>query len=155
MHDGLPTGRRGDRFDAALTQVLVDPARVVEEPERPLEPMDDVTTLCCVKALVVDTEDVVHNADVSGLRQERPVIDERPWCQEAVHAAGGVIVLEDPTDFQHGRTSMSARMCFAASKRGFTRDDASRMRSMCGSRVVAVRANRYSAANIRRPARNE
>src|SRR5581483_11618077 len=105
--------------------------------------------------LVVDTLQAEDNADVSSLRQERVVVDKSPQREQAIHAAGVLVVAEDSADSQHERTSTSNRVCLIASYRDRNRAEERRIRSICGSCRVAHNAKTYNAANINSPARNE
>ena len=105
-------------------------ARLVEEPERGLEAMNDVATLRLISAFVVEGAKAVYHADVPGLRQERVVVDEAPQREEAVDAARFVVITEDARYLQHARTSISNGVCLTASYRVRNLDDESRMRSI-------------------------
>src|SRR5436309_1895278 len=105
--------------------------------------MHDVAAPGLIQALVVGTREPVDQPDVPSLGQKRLLVDEAPKRQEAVDAAGVLVVAEDPSHLQHAPTSTSNRTCLAASYRGLNRDEDSRMRSICGSRLVAHNAKTY------------
>lgn len=115
VRDALPAGRRRDCRHSSLTEVLVDAARLIQAAERCLVPMDDIPTLCLVETLEVDPRQTVHNAHVSRLREKRAVVDETPEGNEAVQASSVLVVAEDATNPQHGRTVMCTGMCLAGS----------------------------------------
>ena len=95
------------------------------------------------QAFVVDASQAVDDADVAGLRQERRVVDEAPEREQAVDAAGVSVVAKDAADAHHDTTSTSNAIVLArvVSRRAF--DEASRIRSISGSRRVAHSANPY------------
>ena len=74
--------------DRALDQVLVDAAVLVQQTERRLEPVRERLALRMREPFVVDAAHAVDDADVTGFRQERRVVDEAPQGQQAVDAAG-------------------------------------------------------------------
>ena len=98
VDDRLAAGRRRDRRHAALRQVLVDATGLVQTAKRRLEAMDDVAALRVVQALEVDAGEAIHDAEVAGLREERVVVDESPEREQAVEAAGVLVVPEDAAD---------------------------------------------------------
>ena len=104
-----------ERRDGPLEQVLIDAAVLVEKTKAGLEPVGQRLTLRMRQPFVVDASNAVDHADVAGLRQERGVVDESPERQQAVDAAGVLVVAEDAAKPHHGTTSMSTRSCFPGS----------------------------------------
>ena len=98
--------------------------------------MDHVAALGVVQALEVDAGQAIDDAQVSRLCEERVVVHESPQRDQAIEAAGVLVVPEDATDPQHDRTVTCTGSCFAGSYRVRKREDDSRMRSICGSRFV-------------------
>src|SRR5262249_51172018 len=97
----------------------------------------------------------IDQPHMAGFRQERRIVHETPERNEAVDAASVLVVAKDPLHAQHNTTSTSNGSCLPGSYRRRVFDDASRMRSMSGSRRVAHNANPYRPTNISSPARNE
>ena len=155
IRDRLVAGSGDERRDGPLQEVLIDAAMLVEKTKAGLEPVGQRLTLRMRQSFVVDASNAVDNADVAGFRQKRRLVDESPECQQAVDAAGVLVVAENAAKPHHGTTSMSTRSCFPGSYRLRAFDEASRMRSISGSRAVAHRANPYSPPDISSPARNE
>jgi len=120
-----------------------------------LEPVGQGLTLRMRQSFVVDASNAVDNADVAGFRQKRRFVDESPKCQQAVDATGILVVAENAAKPHHGTTSMSTRSCFPGSYRLRAFEEASRIRSISGSRAVAHRANPYNPPAMSSPARNE
>src|SRR5438477_1927397 len=141
--DRLIARRRGDRSHPPLAQILIDTTVLVEHAERRFEPVDDLPTAVNIEAFVVDALQQEDDADMPGLRQKRVLVHKTPECEQAVDAAGLVVIAEDALDGQHGRTSTSKRACLAASYRNRTRDAERRIRSICGSCRVAHHAQMY------------
>src|SRR5205809_6728256 len=100
LGDAVSAGGRLNRINSTFAEVLVDAARLVEEPKGGLESMDDVPALRLVEAFVIQAADAVHEAHVPRLRQERVVIDEAPERQQTVYAAGFFVITEDARHLQ-------------------------------------------------------
>ena len=83
-------GRKG--IDETLQQVLVDAAMFVEKSKAGLEAMHQQLQFLGRQAFEVDAGHAVHHADVTGLRQERRVVDEAPERQQRIDAAGVRVV---------------------------------------------------------------
>src|SRR5262245_59457353 len=107
------------------------------------------------QAFEVHASEAIDDADMTRFRQERRVVDEPPQRQQALHAPRVPIVAEDAANAHHVVTSTSTRLCFPGSYRLRAFDEASRIRSISGSRAVAHRANPYNPPAMSRPARNE
>ena len=142
VDEWLTAGRRRDRRHAPLRQVLIDAAGLVQTAKGRLVAMDHVAALGVIQALEVDAGQAIDDAKVAGFREERVVVHESPQRDQAVEAAGVLVVPEDATDPQHGRTVICTGSCLAGSYRGRKREDDSRMRSICGSRFVDQRAKK-------------
>src|SRR6266545_4693463 len=115
VDEALGARRRFDEADAPLTEVLIDATRVIEESKGRLESMDDVAALNLIETLIVAARDAIDEPDMSRLRQKRVLVDEAPDRQQAIDAAGVLIVAEDARHTHHARTSTLNRACFAAS----------------------------------------
>src|SRR5436309_7459697 len=137
----MTAGWCDDRTDAALAQVLIDTAVLVEEAERSFESMDDIAPLPAIKTFEVAAGESVNEPDVPCFGEERVFVDESPDGQQAVHAARLAVVPDDAPHLQHAPTSTSNRTCLAASYRVLKCDEDNRMRNICGSRLVAQNAN--------------
>ena len=132
---------RDERPNGPLQQVLVDATVFVQEPERRLEAMRERLPLGVRETLIIHAPKPIGDAHVAGLREKRRVVHEAPERQQAVHATGVAIVAKDSADAHHRATSTSTRSCFPGSYRRRAFDEASRIRSISGSRAVAHRAN--------------
>ena len=73
------------------------------------------TALRLGTAVHVDTAEAVHETDVTGLRHERPAINEAPQRQQRVDTACIAVVAEDASDSHHRTTSTLNRSCFPGS----------------------------------------
>jgi hypothetical protein len=67
------------------------------------------------ETVYVDAAQAVHDADVTGLCQERPAIDESPQGEQRVDAARVAVVTQDARDPHHRPISTSNRSCLPGS----------------------------------------
>src|SRR6185436_19235480 len=151
----LRAGAGPEGWNIAFNDVFVDAPMLIEHPEYCLQAVNDRGALRVPQSFVVDSPELVDNADVARFRQERRIVDKVPKRDEAVDAAGIFVVAKNALDAQHDTTSTSNGSCFPGSYRRRVFDEAIRIRSMSGSRRVAHSANPYRPTNINRPAKNE
>jgi len=147
--------REGISYDVVDIERVPDAAVLVEQAEACFEAVNECVPLRMRQSLVINASEVIYKPDVTSLRQEGPVVHESPKREEPVDAAGVLVVAEDAADPHHGATSISTRSCFPGSYRLRAFDEASRIRSISGSRAVAHRANPYNPPAMSSPARNE
>ena len=95
INDRLAARRCGNWLDSALAQVLIHAAGLIEQPQRRLKTMDHVAALTLVEAFVIDATNAVDESQVAGLCDERLVVNEAPDGDEAVDAAGVLVVAQN------------------------------------------------------------
>src|SRR4029078_4662740 len=134
-------GRKG--WDIAFDDVFVDARMLIEHPEGCLQAVNDRGALRVRQSFVVDSPELIDNADVARFRQESRIVDKSPERDEAVDAAGVRIIAKNAFDAQHDTTSTSNGSCFPGPYRRRVLEEAIRIRSMSGSRRVAHSANPY------------
>jgi hypothetical protein len=104
--------------------------------ERSFEPLDGVLLLRSIKAFVVHSLHLQHNAEVTRLRKERRLIPEPVEVNVVVESGALLPRLDDSIQSQHHTTSTRGTPCFAASYRNLYFSDFARMRRNAGSLLV-------------------
>src|SRR5688572_817884 len=97
--------RRRHRLNAPLAQILINAARVVEQPQCGLESVNDLASLRLIEALVVRAGETIRDAEVARFRDERLVVYKAPNGDEAADATSLLVIGNDPAEPQHGFTS--------------------------------------------------
>jgi hypothetical protein len=129
--------------------------QLVEESQCRLEAVRQSLALRMRQTLVIHTSNTVDHTYMTSLREKCRVVHEAPQSQETVDTSGICVVAKDASDAHHDATSTFTRSCFPGSYRRRAVEEASRIRSISGSRAVAHKANPYKPPNMSSPARNE
>ena len=133
--DRVSAGRRFDRRDHGLQHVLIEPTVLIQQSKSGFQLMGDGVPLTVRHAFEVHAVDAIDQAEVAGLGDERAVVNEAPGRQYLIEAARLLELAHELREPHHDVTTMFTGVCLPGSYRRRALDDASRIRSIWGSRL--------------------
>ena len=115
LRNRLGAERRDERIDCPLDEVLIHAAPLVQLSKGGLHPVRKSPALRLCQTVYVDAAKAVDDTDMTGLREERCLINETPQRDQRVDAARLAVVTQDPREPHHGAISTSNRSCLPGS----------------------------------------